>query len=130
MQRPCLYPGCGELVPSGYCDTHRTTGRPRTDATTRGYGHRWSDVSRAYRRAHPTCERCHRRPATLVHHVDGLGPGGPRGYDPANLEAVCRTCHTAAHRDLGRGTPTPTPTRTQPYPTHPGRPGPPHPVPR
>jgi 5-methylcytosine-specific restriction enzyme A len=100
--RPCLHAGCPELVPGGYCPRHATLGSLQAPAVARGYGHRWADVSRAYRRKHPTCERCHERPSALVHHKDGLGPLGPRGLEWNNLEAVCRRCHTAAHRELGR----------------------------
>jgi 5-methylcytosine-specific restriction protein A len=104
LLRPCLTPGCSELVPAGYCERHAPASSLRqADATTRGYTHRWGDLARAYRRAHPTCERpgC-TRPAALVHHKDGLGPLGPRGLDVDNLEALCRRCHSHAHQDLRR----------------------------
>ena len=101
MLRPCLRPGCPQLVAGGYCQRHATTSSLRqTDATARGYGHHWAQLSARYRARHPTCERCGQHPAELVHHIDGQGPLGPNGYDPANLEAVCRHCHTAAHRTL------------------------------
>jgi 5-methylcytosine-specific restriction protein A len=99
--RPCLRPGCGELVETGYCEAHAPDRRGlQLDATTRGYGHRWQLLARRYRQAHPVCERCGLRPSVLVHHVDGLGPLGPAGFDVGNLEAVCRYCHTHAHRRL------------------------------
>jgi 5-methylcytosine-specific restriction enzyme A len=122
--RPCLRPGCPELVPAGYCARHAPASSLRqADATTRGYGHRWTDLSAAYRRTHPICECCGRRPTALVHHRDGLGPHGPRGYDTENLIAICRHCHTQAHRQLANqgvgtrpGTPNPTPPRQAPQP--------------
>jgi 5-methylcytosine-specific restriction protein A len=117
--RPCLYPGCGELVPDGYCTRHDTG-----DSSARGYGHRWAEVSRAYRRAHPRCERCQRRPSKIVHHVDGLGPHGPRGYDPTNLEAVCRKCHGELHSTRGSLAGGRGPTPTTPAPRHPRHPHP------
>jgi 5-methylcytosine-specific restriction protein A len=104
--RPCLRPGCPELTDRGYCQRHRTTGQSlQLGATVRGYGHRWRELARAYRTRHPVCERpgC-TRPSALVHHRDGLGPRGPRGFDVTNLEAICRPCHTAAHRELRRST--------------------------
>ena len=32
--------------------------------------------------------------ATDVDHIDGLGPLGPRGYDPGNCRALCHSCHS------------------------------------
>lgn len=29
----------------------------------------------------------------MVHHLDGLGPKGPRGFDPANVQALAKVCH-------------------------------------
>lgn len=126
MHRPCLRPGCPELVDGGYCETHRPAGLPRADSTARGYGHRWTDLSATYRRTHPICECCGRRPTALVHHRDGLGPGGPRGYDTANLIAVCRHCHTQAHRTLANHGVGAHPGTT--LPTRPGTPAQPHPT--
>jgi 5-methylcytosine-specific restriction protein A len=121
--RSCLRPGCPELVPAGYCARHAPASSLReTDSTARGYGHRWTDLSRAYRRAHPICELCNQRRSQLVHHKDGLGPNGPRGYDPSNLIAVCRKCHQGEHKKLRRLglAPTPAPTPAPPR-THPTR---------
>jgi hypothetical protein len=60
----------------------------------------WVALSKAYRKAHPLCEsHAHdaapwvRPRSTVVDHVDGLGPSGPRGLDESNLQALCRSCH-------------------------------------
>jgi 5-methylcytosine-specific restriction endonuclease McrA len=49
-------------------------------------------------RARFRCAFCG-RPATEVHHIDGLGPRGPRGLDQKNLLASCKSCHTRAHAE-------------------------------
>jgi 5-methylcytosine-specific restriction endonuclease McrA len=61
----------------------------------------WQAFSRAFLAAHPTCEYprharlpvWQRPPSAIVDHKDGLGPNGPRGLDPANCWALCRSCH-------------------------------------
>jgi 5-methylcytosine-specific restriction enzyme A len=63
-------------------------------AAQRGYDYRWQRFSRAYLAANPACARGCGRRATDVHHIDGRGPLGPRGYDPTNLEALCHSCHS------------------------------------
>ena len=48
MKRPCLHPGCPELVDRGYCDTHRKAIPRKPDkrgaAYTRGYGREWQKI--------------------------------------------------------------------------------------
>ena len=66
------------------------------------YTPRWQIVSREYRKAHPLCEcddcaalpENERPPSTEVHHRDGLGPSGPRGFDWDNLQAMAKPCHS------------------------------------
>ena len=101
MPRPgrvCAQPGCPLPAPGGgYCPEHRAAivtarSRRRPSSRDRGYTRQW-ERTRARTLAHrPHCERCG-QPATTVHHLDGQGPRGPRGHDPANLEALCARCH-------------------------------------
>lgn len=79
--------------------THRPA-RPAVPAhatrpgnTARGYDGRWRRVRAAYLASHPCCEtpRCP-EPATQVHHRDGRGPRGDNS--PANLAALCASCHS------------------------------------
>jgi 5-methylcytosine-specific restriction enzyme A len=87
MQR-CGAPGCPAVQAEPYCPEH--TPRP---AWRRG-SRRWERVSRAYRAKHPTCEEAGcERPSAHVHHLDGLGPQGPLGFDWANLMALCPSHH-------------------------------------
>lgn len=116
----CTEPGCGELVQGGKCEQHRTQARRETDARrpnfhARGYDRKWSETRAAYLDDHPHCEcpECSalpiwRRPrATDVDHLDGLGPKGPRGHDPSNLQALSHAHHSriTARHDGGFGRP-------------------------
>jgi len=99
----CPTPGCPTLTRTGRCDDCQRTARQRRRTGTRaGYNARWQRTRNAYLRANQMCE-CdeHRnlpwiiRPrATEVHHRDGLGPLGPRGFDWSNLQALTKTCHS------------------------------------
>lgn len=99
----CPTPGCPTLTPHGRCaacQAEATAARPRhKDA---GRGTRWRNASAAYLRDHPycECEECspllplQRDLATEVDHIDGLGPLGPRGFDPANWQAMSKRHHS------------------------------------
>jgi 5-methylcytosine-specific restriction protein A len=85
-------------VRRGYCDEHaREQGRAKSkrrgySAHAAGYDAKWERTKARFKRAHPICNRCD-QPTEDVHHVDGLGPKGPRGHDPLNLEALCKHHH-------------------------------------
>lgn len=93
--RVCREPGCGELLTEGRrtCPVHRPKTQ-RADSTVRGYDGRWSIARARYIRAHPLCAVCGFI-ATDVHHLDGQGPKGPRGYDWSNLQSLCHSCHSS-----------------------------------
>jgi len=110
FKRPCLQPGCPQLVTKGRCPQHAKKARDNYDtyrgsARKRGYDATWDKVSRTYRRKHPTCEDCKARgitaPVALVHHVVPLDQGGAR-LDHANLRSMCDACHQATHAELQR----------------------------
>lgn len=67
----------------------------RPSAARRGYNARWQRTRARTLSERATCEHegCD-LPATDVHHLDGLGPQGPRGHDPANLQALCHPHHS------------------------------------
>lgn len=91
--RVCSLPGCGQLTPTtGRCAQHRDQ---RGSAASRGYDHRWRKTRAAYLAEHPLCQGvgCFAW-ATDVHHLDGLGPNGPDGHSPANLQGLCHSCHS------------------------------------
>jgi 5-methylcytosine-specific restriction protein A len=69
----------------------------RPTAAQRGYGSAWQRFRVSYLAEHPLCVPCSEagrvEEATCIDHKDGKGPLGERGYDPANLTAMCATCH-------------------------------------
>jgi 5-methylcytosine-specific restriction protein A len=66
-------------------------------------GAAWRKLSAEYLRTHRYCEcpdeSC-MLPAEQVHHVDGLGPTGPRGLDKSNLLALSASCHAKLEAKL------------------------------
>lgn len=109
--RVCAEDGCPETATDrGRCRHHhlvRSRGKEKRRSRPIGYNAAWRRLSARYRREHPTCEKCGGAPAEHVDHIDGLGPAGPRGHDPTNLQALCRPCHSrkTALRDGGFGRP-------------------------
>lgn len=112
--RPCAgSPVCPELVPGGgYCPDHaRDRERRRGTSNVRGYDRAWQTTRALYlatlASSHPTgvayCEHCGLTEPELEHplevdHIDGLGPNGPNGHDPANLQALCKPDHARKTR--------------------------------
>lgn len=99
----CPTPGCPTLTPQGRCPPCQAQAtQERTSPARRGYGRSWRKASTAYLEDHPYCEcdACTPLPplqrdlATEVDHRDGLGPLGPRGYDPTNFQAMSKRHHS------------------------------------
>ncbi|MGW1278028.1 HNH endonuclease signature motif containing protein [Streptomyces tsukubensis] len=99
----CPTPGCPTLTDSGPCPTCLAKARAdRPSPHRNGYDRRWRNASALYLQDHPYCEcgPCSALPplqrdqATEVDHIDGLGPLGPRGYDPANWQAMSKRHHS------------------------------------
>ncbi|MEU0133388.1 hypothetical protein ABZ172_05005 [Streptomyces sp. NPDC006296] len=99
----CPTPGCPTLTPQGRCtpcQAKATQARPAHRNAGRGTA--WRNASTAYLRDHPYCEcdECsallplQRDLATEVDHIDGLGPLGPRGFDPTNWQAMSKRHHS------------------------------------
>lgn len=100
---------CGKLSEQRQCPQcrrEREAKRDRGNTTERGYGHTWRKFRQEFLKARPWCEwpgGCGEK-ATDVHHLDGQGPKGPRGFDPANLQPLCHSHHsqiTARERPAG-----------------------------
>lgn len=86
----------------------------RATAARRGYNAKWQRTRRRYLRQHPTCEQTGCTDAAEdVHHLDGLGPHGPRGHDPTNLQALCHSHHSIVTNAT-------MPKRKRPTEHHPG----------
>lgn len=95
---------CGRRSEKKHCPRH-TPKDHRPSSTKRGYDRRWERTRASYLASHPTCEQhgCEEA-AQDVHHLDGLGPLGPDGHDPGNLEALCHSHHsqrTASEQPAG-----------------------------
>lgn len=77
------------------------------------HSERWRALRRQVLNAHPLCERCKAEgyvtAATEVHHVtpveDGVSIADKERlmFDPYNLRALCRRCHTLTHTEIGMG---------------------------
>lgn len=116
-KRPCLQPGCPNLVESGYCDEHKRKEQERSKEESinnlRALDKKkepreikfysspaWRRTSRLYRLKHPLCERCEQRgyikKSELVHHISELREIWRENGNPLhwrNLQALCRDCH-------------------------------------
>ncbi|MFD3929546.1 HNH endonuclease signature motif containing protein [Streptomyces sp. NPDC058614] len=99
----CPTPGCPTLTASGRCaDCQAAARSARPSSHSHGYNTAWQRASARYLEDHPYCEcpECSALPplqrdlATEVDHIDGLGPLGPRGYDPANWQAMSKPHHS------------------------------------
>ncbi len=101
--RVCNVPGCPVLTAGGRCDQH---GKPdlRPSPSRYGYDARWAKLSRRFRKLHPVCQwpGCV-RPSEVTDHIDGQGPRGPRGFDEANLQALCWSHHSHKTATLDGG---------------------------
>jgi 5-methylcytosine-specific restriction protein A len=76
--------------------------RRRGSAASRGYGSRWRRLRRMILNRQPICARCPAA-ATEVDHIMPRAAGG--GDDDANLQGLCKSCHSAktASEDGGFG---------------------------
>lgn len=93
----------------------------RDDDREKAYGRkRWRKVRARKLSLEPYCEcdDCLKLPlrdrpkADVVHHIDGLGPSGPRGYDLDNLQSMFKPHHDRITASR--------PSRKAPEEDHPG----------
>lgn len=101
--RPCRHPGCGALVPSGYCAAHQPPKEGRRSAEAQAW--RWMYGTDEWERLRgdqllrePFCRECARRgirtPATDVDHIRDHKGDWAVFTDPGNLESLCHSCHS------------------------------------
>ncbi len=93
----CLEDRCPTRVesPARRCPEHEAQWqRARPSANDLGYTSKWRTFSKRFLRDHPRCNRC-AGPSAHTHHIDELGPNGPRGFDRRNCEALCSSCHNS-----------------------------------
>lgn len=107
LQR-CGTPNCPRVQIESYCAEHTSTVPDEDGSRTRrkrrqrasvanggeGYDRRWMKLRARKLRRDPICEwpDCDHA-AEHVHHIDGLGCRGPRGYDMGNLMSLCAAHH-------------------------------------
>ncbi|MGN5354342.1 HNH endonuclease signature motif containing protein [Ralstonia sp. L16] len=112
----CRHPGCGRRIAEpGYCEAHLGDQR-QWDSNARARARQakralptnstaWRRLREATLRRNPLCAECQRTkrvtPATVVDHIDGDATNN----EPANLQGLCPSCHSAktARRDGGFG---------------------------
>jgi 5-methylcytosine-specific restriction enzyme A len=103
--RPCSTPGCGTYATPGESrcvECLRRAAQRKGSPDARGYDSTWRAFTPGYLALRPICADCG-GPAIEVHHLDGKGPRGRRGFDPANLLPLCHRCHArrTAHDQPG-----------------------------
>lgn len=98
--KPCAYPGCPELVRSGYCDAHKRT-QPdyHKPEHQRLYGTPgWKQLRRAQLAREPWCRDCLAQGvytvATDVDHIAAHRGDERLFYDANNLQSLCHSCHS------------------------------------
>ncbi|TAK97804.1 MAG: HNH endonuclease, partial [Rhodospirillaceae bacterium] len=100
---PCSQPGCPRLVRRrGKCSQHQSDRSGTAIYNTR----RWRRLQSLVRAQEPLCRACLVRGevslSTEVDHVKPINSGGAP-WDPQNLQALCRSCHSAkTRREMGR----------------------------
>jgi hypothetical protein len=113
----CLVAGCARPVHyRGKCAVHaRQADELRGLASDRHQGsalyasREWRDLRAAVLALRPLCEcpACvtgpRRERATVVHHVEPHGGRRDRFFDPHNLIALSKACHSALHAAAGGG---------------------------
>ena len=102
--RYCAFPGCGERTTQGRCEAHRKQHGEQKDRSRKRTEHRWVYNSVAWHRlkqvilsASPICAICQRAWAREVDHIVPMYDGGEQ-FDAANLQALCKPCHSRKTR--------------------------------
>jgi 5-methylcytosine-specific restriction protein A len=95
----CSTPRCFELAVKGKCEDCKRADRKRSalrrsSNSERGYDSRWRRTASRFLKSHPWCSEpdCDEH-ATVVDHIDGLGPNGPNGHKWVNLRGFCKRHH-------------------------------------
>lgn len=101
--RPCRAPGCANLTREGYCEAHCGLAKARR---TSAAWHDWYKLRVWTRQLRPQqllrepfCRVCaaqgKRERATEVDHITPHRGRWSLFVDPANLQSLCHTCHSA-----------------------------------
>lgn len=109
--RPCLQPGCAELVKSGRCPRHAKTWRDdaalRGSSTERGIDNAWRKLRAQHVAREPLCVMCLREgkqtPTEIVDHIRPHRGDERLRLDPRNLQSLCRSHHAQKTAAEGAG---------------------------
>jgi len=102
-KRPCNYPGCPELVSSGYCTKHtkHSSEYRRGTAQQRGYNYKWSQYSKRFLKqpgnhlcALKISPRCAYVSECVDHRIPPKGPDDPLFWDKDNHQPACIACNS------------------------------------
>lgn len=98
-RKPCRYPGCSNLVESGYCGVHRGAAEGMRDEEMRRlYQTReWRRIRAWQLVKEPWCAQCLRAnkfvQATDVHHIN-RHCGDRAEFFNGPLQSLCHSCHS------------------------------------
>lgn len=106
-KKPCKYPGCSELVTSGFCIVHAgTRANTRDSERQKLYDRSWQKRRISHLAMHPWCENCLHdgiyKEATDVHHVIPHR-GNKKIFMSSPLLSLCHACHSRVTVSEGRG---------------------------
>lgn len=101
---PCAYPGCPNLVVSGYCDEHKKKrnedyNKYERDKFSKTFYNStlWKGIRKKHLALEPFCRECMKEgrivKAVIVDHIVPIKKGGSR-YDEENLQSLCWNCHS------------------------------------
>lgn len=118
--RPCLTPGCPELVARGRCSKCEPSAQAadrarRGSARERGYTWRWEKARALFLAKNPLCRPCSLKkppqltPATVVDHIVDHKGDQVLFWAEGNWQPSCQSCHDARvdAGDFGRAHPFP-----------------------
>lgn len=105
--RPCLYPGCPELVSTGRCVKHTPVDHRDPDVSKLYNSQRWKQIRVRQLTAHPWCAECagegRYTPATDVDHIT-RHRGDPMRFYAGPFQSLCHACHSRKTlREVGMG---------------------------
>ena len=99
-KKPCMHPGCPNLVPSGakYCDEHKELHPEEVrSSSSRGYGSAWQKARKKFLTAHPLCVMCQQEgkyvKATVVDHIIPHRGDQKLFWDTSNWQSLCEHHH-------------------------------------
>lgn len=104
--RPCSAPGCNRLARGRYCDEHKhlaNEAKQRRASSSWHWLYYMADWTQRLRpqqlMREPFCRECRKRGvrtrATEVDHVIPHKGDMTLFFDPANLQSLCHSCHSA-----------------------------------